>query len=244
MTRREALDLAGDKVVRRKLSDLVLEKLMGMIRGGEIAPGEAMPSERDLMERFGVGRPAVREALQTLETMGFISISHGERARVLPLTADTAMRQIDEVARMLLSSSPENLEHLKEARRFFEIGMVRIAATRVRPEDIGILRDLVDTQRAALGDATAFIAADMAFHRKIAELSGNPIFAAVSVALLDWLFQYHAELLLWTGGEEKTLVEHGIIVDNLAAGDPEGAAAAMGAHLDRSDTLYRHRDDN
>lgn len=244
MIRREVSDLASDKVVRRKLSDLVLDKLMDMIRSGEMAAGDPMPSERDLMERFGVGRPAVREALQTLATMGFISISHGERARILPLTADTAMRQIDEVARMLLSASPENLVHLKEARRFFEIGLVRIAATKVHPSDIGILRDLVDAQRDALGNSTAFIAADIAFHRKIADLSGNPIFAAVSAALLDWLFQYHAELLLWTGGEDKTLVEHGIIVDKLAAGDPDGAAAAMGAHLDRSDTLYRHRDGN
>lgn len=229
----------GEKIVRRKLSDLVLERLLEMIRSQEIAPGELMPSERDLMERFGVGRPAVREALQSLDTMGLINISHGERARVTPLSAETAIRQIDGVAQLLISSSPDNLEHLKSARRFFEIGMARIAAGRVKPADIGELRGLVEAQRSALGDSQAFIAADIAFHRKIATLSGNPIFVAVSEAMLGWLFQYHAEMLLWSGAEEKTLEEHAIIVDRLAESDADGAAAAMGAHLDRSGTLYR-----
>jgi len=233
----------GDKIVRRKLSDQVLERLLEMITRREVLPGELMPSERDLMERFGVGRPAVREALQSLDTMGLISISHGERARVSALTADTVIRQIDGVARLMLSASPDNLEHLKQARRFFEMGMVRLAAVNATATDIAELRRLVDRQREALGDAEAFIAADIAFHRKIASLSGNPIFAAVGDAMLTWLFNYHSELLLWSGGETKTLAEHAVIVDRLATGDEDGAAAAMGIHLDRSDLLYQHRED-
>ncbi len=230
----------GDKIVRRKLSDQVLERLLEMITRREVQPGELMPSERDLMERFGVGRPAVREALQSLDTMGLISISHGERARVSALTADTVIRQIDAVARLMLSASPDNLEHLKQARRFFEIGMVRLAAAKATGADISELRRLIERQREALGNAEAFIAADIAFHRKIASLSGNPIFAAVSDAMLSWLFNYHADLLLWSGAETKTLAEHTVIVDRLATGDEEAAADAMGIHLDRSDLLYQH----
>lgn len=230
----------GGKIVRRKLSDQVHDRLLEMITRREVAPGELMPSERELMERFGVGRPAVREALQSLDTMGLISISHGERARVSELTVDTVIGQIDGAARLLLSSSPDNLEHLKQVRRFFEIGMVRLAAANAAAADIAELRRLVERQRESLGDAGAFIAADIAFHRKIAALSGNPIFAAVSDAMLTWLFNYHSEMLLWSGAEDKTLAEHSVIVDRLAAGDAEGAAAAMGGHLDRSDLLYQH----
>lgn len=242
MRKLNTTDGEGDRIVRRKLSEQVLERLLDMITRREIAPGELMPSERDLMDRFGVGRPAVREALQSLDTMGLISISHGERARVTALTADTVIRQIDGVAQLLLSASPDNLEHLKQARRFFETGMVRLAAANAAPADIAELRALVDRQRESLGDADAFIAADIAFHRCIAALSGNPIFAAISGAMLNWLFNYHSEMLLWSGAEHKTLAEHATIVDRLATGDGEGAAAAMEGHLDRTDTLYRHRD--
>jgi DNA-binding FadR family transcriptional regulator len=230
-----------DRIVRRKLSDQVLDRLREMIIRGELGPGDPMPSERELMERFGVGRPAVREALQSMQTMGLITISHGERSRVSPLSADVVFRQADAAARLLLSASPDNLESLKEARRLFELGMVRIAADRAKALDIAELRQLIADQRAELGDARAFIRGDMAFHARIARLSGNPIFAAVSEAMLNWLFTYHTDLLIWSGREQVTLREHARIVDCIEEGNGEHAVEAMRAHLDRSAEFYQHR---
>src|SRR5947208_749560 len=68
-------------IQRRKLYQEVVDRLMERIRSGEIAPGAQLPSERELMEIYGVGRPAIREALQTLERSGIVEIVHGERAR-------------------------------------------------------------------------------------------------------------------------------------------------------------------
>lgn len=87
-----------DKIVRLKLSEQVLERLRDMIRSGALRPGDSVPSERELMERFGVGRPAVREALQALHTQGLITISHGERSRVNELSANMVLEQSDKVA--------------------------------------------------------------------------------------------------------------------------------------------------
>jgi len=230
----------SEKIVRRKLSDQVLERLQESILSGELGPGELLPSEHDLMSRFGVGRPAVREALQSLQTMGLITISHGERSRVNELSPDAVLRQGDAVARMLLSVAPQNLEHLKDARRMFEIGIVRITASKATQADVADLREIIEHQREQLGDVPAFIGADIAFHVRIAELSGNPIFSAVSQAMLNWLFRYRSDLLIWSGHEEVTLAEHTAIVDMIAAKDGDGAAAAMDAHLTRSRTLYRH----
>ena len=64
-----------DPIVRRKLSDEVLDRLKSMIASGELSPGDEMPSERELMARFQVGRPAVREAMQALAGMGLVAIS-------------------------------------------------------------------------------------------------------------------------------------------------------------------------
>ncbi|MEN8831387.1 GntR family transcriptional regulator, partial [Pacificibacter sp.] len=69
-------------IVRQKLSDQVFDRLWDMIQTGELSAGDFMPSERVLMEKFGVGRPAVREALQMMANKGLISISHGERSKV------------------------------------------------------------------------------------------------------------------------------------------------------------------
>ena len=233
-------EAAQDRIVRRKLSDLVFERLHGMI-GTELQPGDALPSERDLMERFGVGRPAIREALQSLQNKGLITIAHGERSRVNVLSTDLAAEQMNEVARLLLSTDASNLGYLKEARRLFETGVVRIAARNAAAEDVADLSALVEEQRGHIGDAPAFVAVDMRFHVRIAAVTKNPIIVTVSDAMLRWLFEYHHSLLHSSGNEEVTLAEHTTIVDLIAAHDGEGAVEAMRAHLDRSSALYVHR---
>jgi len=225
-------------IVRQKLSDQVFDRLWAMIQSGELAPGDAMPSERALMERFNVGRPAIREALQSMANKGLISISHGERSRVNKLTAGIAFDQVDDIAKLLLSSEPSNLEHLKQLRKILEAGSVQITAERCTPADIAELRALVEDQRSKLGQDKAFIEADIAFHVTIAKMSGNPLIQAVTQAMLSWLFEYHKPILHWTGREDTTLLEHDRIVDFLEAHDVSGAMKMMGDHLSRSDPLY------
>ncbi len=227
-----------ERIIRRKLSDEVLERLLRLISDGNLKPGDAMPSERELMERFGVGRPAIREAMQSLANMGLVSISHGERARVQELTAQSIIRQVDLSAHIMLQRSSDSLEHLKAARLFFERGMVREAAAKATAEDVARLRTIVAEQRAALGDAVAFMSADMRLHTEIAAISGNPIFVSVSEAMLGWLKAYHTELLMWSGKENYTLAEHAVIIDAIEKGDGDAAEAAMVKHLQRSSGLY------
>lgn len=228
----------SEPIVRRKLSDEVFARLKRLITSGELQPGNDMPSERELMERFEVGRPAIREAMQALSNMGLVAISHGERAKVLQLTAKSIIKQVDGAAKIILSSSRDTLEHLKTARIFFERGMVREAAEKAKSEDVQLLKATVAEQRAARGDSEAFISADMKFHTQIASISGNPIYVAVSEATLGWLKEYHTEMLIWTGKERYTLTEHQEIIDRIEHGDADGAEKAMIKHLERSRALY------
>lgn len=241
MTNRGKIDShePEERIHRRKLSDQIFDRLKNMIADGELSPGDYMPSERTLMERFGVGRPAVRESLQSLHTMGLITISHGERSRVNELSAGTAFKQVDAIAQLLLSSEPANLEHLKETRRLLEAGIVKSAAERSTDEDISELRNLIAEQREKIGDSAAFMQADIAFHRRIAETARNPILLAVSEAMLRWLFQYHTVLLHWSGREERTLEEHSKIVDLIEKRDVEAVVKAMEIHLNRSEERYK-----
>ncbi|QTP58923.1 transcriptional regulator NanR [Billgrantia antri] len=227
------------KISRRKLSDDVFDRLYAMLLNGDYTPGDHLPSERELMEMFGVGRPAIREAMQSLERLGLVAIQHGQRPRVLAPTAEGLLSQIELTAMHMLSSSPQSLEHLKEARTFFELGMVARAARTAEESDLAHLEELVERQRRELNrDAGAFIKADMAFHQAIAETTGNPIFIAVSRAMLDWLAHFHTSMLHWKGNEHITLEEHQRILEAIRRHDEAGAVAEMRAHLERARALY------
>ena len=217
-----------EQIVRRKLSDEVFDRLERMITSGELKPGDDMPSERVLMERFGVGRPAIREAMQSLANMGLVAISHGERAKVLELTAQSIFRQVDLTAKIMLSQSSE-LAGIPEKRAYlFRAG--HGARGRAQKPRNGISKSCAKSSNGSgdrLGKAEEFISADMQFHTRIAQISGNPIFVAVSEAMLAWLKEYHTDMLIWTGKEKFTLAEHEKIVDRLAAADADGAEVAM-----------------
>lgn len=225
-------------VIRRKLSDSVVEQLREMIISGQLRPGDALPSEREMMARMGVGRPAVREALQQLHTQGLITISHGGRSRVNALSPDIALHQMDDIADLLISAEPGNLSHLREARRMFEVGIVRMAALQLSEADTARLRALIEVQRAALGDTAAFMRADINFHTALVATLQNPVITSLSNAMLGWLFRHHNTLLHWSGHETVTLAEHVAIVDAMAVHDGNLAADLMGKHLDRAERLY------
>lgn len=227
------------KISRRKLSDEVFDRLYQQLLNGDYAPGDSLPSERELMDTFGVGRPAIREAMQALERLGLVSIHHGQRPKVLTPSADGMLAQIELTAMHLLSTEPASLEHLKEARLFFEVGMVARAARQVGAKDLARLEALVERQRVALNkDIDAFIAADMGFHVAIAETTGNPIFIAVSRAMFEWLARFHTSLIHWKGSERVTLEEHERILAALKNGDEGAAIREMTRHLERARSVY------
>ncbi|MDN7133017.1 transcriptional regulator NanR [Vreelandella profundi] len=227
------------KITRRKLSDEVFDRLYEMIEAGQYTAGDTLPSERELMDSYGVGRPAIREAMQTLERIGLVEINHGQRPKVLQPTAMGLISQIDLTARHMLASSSQSLEQLKEARTFFELGMVEKAARQASAADITHLRELLEKQRGHLNqNAQAFIEADMAFHTAIAGITQNPIFMATSQAMLGWLARFHASFLHWEGNEDITLREHARILDCIEQRDGDAAVEEMRKHLERARLLY------
>lgn len=229
-------------IVRRKLADEVRDRILAQIRKGDLNPGDRLPSERALMESYGVGRPAVREALQSLSAAGLIEISHGERARVAQPDTHSLFDRVGQTMLHLLQTSPATLGDLKEARVLFEVGMAKIAANRAAAQDLAKLEECLERQRRAAGTGE-FVKEDMAFHRAIAAISGNTVCAMLSEAMLDWLFQFRTDLLRLPGSELITIAEHERLVAAIAAHDEVAAGQAMAEHLRRSDERYRILED-
>lgn len=227
-----------EAIPRPKLSDQIQERLIEMIRAGGLAPGDILPSERELMARYRVGRPAIREAMQRLQHVGLVEIRHGERPRVARPSIASLVDQVGMSIRHLLDHSDASLDHLKEARTELEARMAGIAAARRADDDIRRLREIVDDQAAARADTERFLDLDAAFHRDIAAISGNPIFEVLTRGVFDWMRAFHVDFVRKPGLEDLTIAEHRVILEAIAAGDGPAAATAMKAHLERANALY------
>ena len=105
-----------DKPIRpQKLYEQVAHRLETRILEQTYSPGDLIPSERDLMREFGVGRPAVREALFHLKNMGLIELRSGERAMVTRPTAGVVVESLAGVARHMLAQS-DGVKNFQDAR--------------------------------------------------------------------------------------------------------------------------------
>lgn len=227
----------------RKLSDDVQARLLELIRSSDYSPGDKLPSERELMRAYEVGRPAIREAMQNLQRMGLIDIKHGERPRVAEPSFGRTIEQMGETMRHLLKHSPVNLEHLKEVRVIFDMEMARIAARKRSDDEIASLNNIIDNQEAANPNSKDFLFCDGQFHREIAAISGNPILASLSEALFSWLTHFHVDLVRKPGMEKLTIEEHRGVLAAIERGDSQAAAKKMSDHLTRANALYHREHD-
>lgn len=219
-------------LARKKLSEMVEEELEQMIRRREFAEGDVLPSERELMAFFNVGRPSVREALAALKRKGLVQISNGERARVSRPSADTIIGELSGMAKDFLSR-PGGIAHFEQLRPFFESSLVRHAAEHATDEQIERLGKALELNSQSLDDNALFIRSDVEFHRVLAEIPGNPIFLTIHVALLDWLIAARPTV------PEKELHQHNNlsyqqhieIVNAIRQHDPDAADRALHVHL-------------
>jgi GntR family transcriptional regulator, sialic acid-inducible nan operon repressor len=226
-----------DPIRRSRVYEEIARRLEEQILDGRLKPGDSVPSERELMARHGVGRPAVREALMSLQKAGLLTIQNGERARVVPPSAISLVGELSTAARYLLHQQ-DGIRQFQEARMFFEVGLVRHAATFATPEDLSRLAEALEANEASVGDMGAFARTDVAFHFVLAEMPRNPIFVAMHIALAEWLTEQRSSTLRRRGAARGALASHRAIYAAIARRSPDEAEAAMRAHLREVEALY------
>lgn len=216
-----------------RVSQAIVEQVKLLMRQGRLKPGDRLPSERELCERFGVSRVTVREALRVLEAGGLVDIRVGARGGAF-VTSPTS-QQVGEGLADLLNLSPLTARDVTEARQVFELGIVPIVVERATDEDIADLREMLRNHREALDRGDYEMAMSAEFHVRIAASTHNPA--------IEMLVQsFHGPLLmsLLTAKELAPLMgqrgaeEHTAIVDAIAARDVERATSIMSEHLQRT----------
>lgn len=216
-----------------RVSQAIVDQVKSLLRQGRLKPGDRLPSERELCERFGVSRVTVREALRVLEAGGLIEIRVGARGGAF-VTSPTS-RQVGEGLADLLNLSPLTATDVTEARQVFELGIVPLVVDRATEQDIADLQEMVRAHQAALerGEYVMSMSAD--FHVRVAACTHNPAIemlvqsfhGPLLMSLLE--AQVVAPLMGHRGAEE-----HIAFIDAIAAHDVERARQIMREHLQRT----------
>lgn len=212
----------------RSKHDTIARTLGQEILKGVHAPGVNLPSEAELLSRFGASRTVLREAMKTLAAKGLVVLKTRVGTRVLnssnwnffdaELLAWCAEMGIDSQLRRSLT----------EIRRAVEPAAAALAAERRSRAEIARLRDCVRRMAQAGEDPQGFARADLEFHLMIGVASGNPLMRSMAAVIEAALVASFRENVPLAGDDlAETAKEHDAIVDAIEARNPAAASAAM-----------------
>jgi GntR family transcriptional regulator, transcriptional repressor for pyruvate dehydrogenase complex len=212
---------------RRRATTDAIAAIQEQIRGGQLAPGQRLPSERALSEALGVSRPTVREAVQSLAAMNILDVRHGAGIFVSSLGMDELLSPM----RFALELSEPTVAQLFEVRLALEPRAAELAAARATEEQIAGIRDCVARFARRGVSREELLELDTELHRRIVEAAGNVLLVNL-VASLAALSRRSRELTTKVPGVTKrTRDDHRAIVDAIAAGKAREARRAMERHL-------------
>src|SRR4051794_22856687 len=168
----------------RRLADKVADLLLETIVARGLAPGERLPSERELGEQFGVSRTVVREAVRALAAKGVVDVRTGSGLRVAAVEASA----VSESMRLFLrGSGPLPYAKVHGVRSMIEIQGAGGAAPPATAEDHAMLREACDTMAAVLDDVEAASEADVDFHSALARATHNQLYGVMLNSIRDVL---------------------------------------------------------
>ena len=159
------------RVSTGRISEDIVEQIKDAIRSGRLRPGDRLPPERDLTERFGVSRMSVRDALRILEAGGLIEIRVGARGGAY-VKAPGSTVVGEGIANMLMLSSVSP-EEVTELRRILEVGLVHLVAERATEEDLAVLEEICRQSKEALRAGDYPVELSARFHVAFARASHN-----------------------------------------------------------------------
>ncbi|MBV6306955.1 FadR family transcriptional regulator [Candidimonas humi] len=212
---------------REPVSEQVVTQLLGMVKAGNLKPGDHLPPERELAQSFGVSRPTIREAVRALVVLGVLTTRQGGGIYVSNLRAETLLGPLQ----FFLSLEDTAVDTLYDARQLIEGGIAGRAAHAATPDDVRALQELIVLQKGAVTDPQAYRKLDIAFHERIHAMAANPFLARAATSLNTLGLEFRTVASESPQVIAQSLLDHAAIVAALAANDQAAAEEAMRQHM-------------
>ncbi|WP_433175678.1 FadR/GntR family transcriptional regulator [Actinoallomurus sp. CA-150999] len=225
---------------RTTVTQRAIDEIKTRIAMGEFAPGQRLPTERDLAADLGLSRSSMREAIRALTVIGVLEARHGAGIYVTQLKPGDLLDTFGVVAEI---SRGDTLLHLVQVRKILEPAAAAAAAARIDDEGLALLRaEMRAMERASTAEEN--VGHDLEFHRIITEAAGNPVLGAILGGLNSRTFRAR----VWRGYQEegvfpRTAREHDAIYRALVERDPDGARVAAAVHIGAVEEWARRQTD-
>jgi GntR family transcriptional repressor for pyruvate dehydrogenase complex len=221
---------------RSPVRDVVVERLLDLLRSGSLKPGDRLPAEPELMQLAGVGRSTVREAVRTLASMQLVDVRHGHGTFV----RDSSAQALTDPQMLVYLRDHRAAHDLMEARRTLEPDIARLAAERCTPEDVQAMGDAMQrwsTGRGADSRTPEWRAAHLDLHEALARATHNVVLIRMWASAATFLrdsplvrpAQPPARPTDWLA--RKAPIHHALY-EAVAAHDADRAVGAMSAHVE------------
>jgi len=211
-----------------RLYEEIVKQIEESLVSGALKPGDQLPAERDLAQRFGVSRTAVREAVKALREKGLVEVYPGRGTFIRNGTSQAIRQSLDWMVRI---GQPDGSIHLTQVREILEPEIAALAATRVEEQHLATMRETIALMDGSRDEPDTYIEADLDFHLALAEAAGNPVILSLINSIVGLLREQRMRIFHVKGGPERGQFHHKRILEAIEQRDPERAREAMRAHL-------------
>ena len=221
-------DFTGQALERRSISEQVANRILAMIKSGNLKSGDQLPTEAQMTVAFSISRPPLREALKALIIMGVLDSRQGGRYTVTDLSPSRLVAPYN----IMLSAADYNPNQQFEARDVVDIALVRLCAERASTEMRRRILKLAVDGRAFHKDALAFRLLDIEFHDALYVAANNRMLSTMAQGLYDVGLDVRRVASTFPGIIEKSVRQHIEVAEAVMACDAAAAAAAYRRHLE------------
>lgn len=215
----------------KKPADMIINQIRSLLSEGILKPGDRLPSERALAERFGVGRGHIREAIKKLEFYGIL--------RTLPqagtVVASLGVKALEGLIANILDLEKEDFDSLMETRALLEVQAACLAAERATTEQLREIEKTHEEFGSQVEAGKHGLEEDLLFHLKIAECCGNSVLRSLISLITPDIITISRNMGTCSEGRFRVAFrEHEAVLAALRAHDPEETGRAMAAHMKES----------
>jgi len=219
------------KIKLQKISEEIADQIRNLIKDGKLQPGEKLPPERAFSEMLSVGRSSLREAINILETQGFVETRKRQGVYICSLSTSI----ISDPLRQILEGDKDKLLQLYEVRKDIELASAFAAAEYRTESDLAKMKKALDKMEKDSLKPFIGLYDDLEFHLAIAQ-SGHNIFRSHILKNIFDLSDEHLQyvMAIMTGEDSrilKLLEQHQNIFSAIEKKDPDLARSMMEEHL-------------